>query len=329
MTEVKATMRTEGTLRAARRPKRFGKLAVFGSLVRHDLVAGSVPDRILYGVALMCFVVVCALFLSGFENAQRMVEAGMATSAAPPVATPAEACALPEHFSLFDVLVFASAGAPPHDATSGLPYSPPFTWLVMQALIAALVGHYPANDLITRGPQVLTRVGGTGTWWLAKCTWIAATVAAFYLLGLAVFIVFAAAQGNVSGPASSMLSALLNGFSLEAASGMSNGSALAAALVAALVLSIALSLAQVTLSLIVGPLASFVALMAFDVASAYFAFPALFASSAILCRSSLATIGGTSPSVVFAISALIAVVSLIAGALILRRRDLLTRKESR
>lgn len=321
-------MRTEGSLHAIRRPKRRGKLAVFGSLVRHDLVAGSVPDRILYGVALMCFVVLCALFFNGFENTERMVQAGMATSSVP-ATTPAEAGAFPEHFSLLDVLVYASAGAPPHDATSGLPYSPPFAWLVMQALIAALVGHYPANDLGTRGPQVLTRVGNTGTWWLAKCAWIAATVAAFYLLGLAVFVVFAAAQGNVGGGASSTLSALLNGFSLEAASGTSTGIALAAALVAAPVLSIALSLAQVALSLIIGPLASFAALMAFDVASAYFAFPALFASGAMLCRSSLVTAGGTSPATVFAISALVVAASLIAGALILRRRDLLTRKESR
>ncbi|OHX31076.1 hypothetical protein [Bacillus mycoides] len=67
------------------------------------------------------------------------------------------------------------------DYTPGTMQFPPFSWLLIQASLAFLVGDYLYNELKENSFYVLVRVKRRFNWFFAKIVWIIITVVLFYM----------------------------------------------------------------------------------------------------------------------------------------------------
>ncbi|RKI19417.1 hypothetical protein, partial [Bacillus thuringiensis] len=67
------------------------------------------------------------------------------------------------------------------DYTSGIIELPPFSWLLIQAFLAFLVGDYLYNELKENSFYALLRVKKRHDWFLAKIIWLIFTVMLFYI----------------------------------------------------------------------------------------------------------------------------------------------------
>lgn len=199
------------------------------------------------------------------------------------------------------------------------PFTIPATWVLEQAAVALLVGSYAYDDLESRAVQVFVRSGERARWWTCKCAWTFAMAALFHaMVALAATILPAslfAAGSSYLGPEGQM--AVL-GFALPEAGSPGN----VLLFLAPALLSAALSMCQVSLSLATRPTAAFLAVLCYEVASAYSDMPLLVADDAMIARSSFIQAGGYDPCLTIATSAAIFAVAAFIGLAILTRKDL-------
>lgn len=66
---------------------------------------------------------------------------------------------------------------------SGANFSLPIQWMVLQVLIAYLIGSYPLYDLQNYGINLLVRVKSREKWWLGKVIWTIESVIMVYFIG--------------------------------------------------------------------------------------------------------------------------------------------------
>jgi len=81
--------------------------------------------------------------------------------------------------SSLDLWFFLFTGV--RDYTPGIIQFPPFSWLLIQAFLAFLVGDYLYNELKENSFYALLRVKKRRDWFLAKVVWLIVTVMLFYI----------------------------------------------------------------------------------------------------------------------------------------------------
>lgn len=280
-------------------------------MVRYDMTRGFASNAAKLAVALCCAGALAVLFLASLDTSARLVEAlgGAAMRG----------------FSAVDVLSFFFVGSDYYRPDSQVPFMLPMAWLIQQVLVAALVGSYTTRDLAGMAPQVLVRMGGRWAWWFSKCTWTAAAVLAFYAMEAVVAWATSALFGGTEGAMGGEVAVGMMGF---APSSLGIG-AMAALLGLPVVLSLALSLAQVALSLAVGPIGAFGAVVTFTVVSVYFGAPPFIGDFSMLARSAFVQPGGVDAAAVYCTCTAVAAVSVVCGGCVLQRKDLLGGREGR
>ena len=74
-------------------------------------------------------------------------------------------------------------------------YVIPVLWLLIQVMIAYIVGYYAVTDLNTYGQQILIRSNSRTKWWISKCIWNISTVIFLYIIIYGITFIVAVISG--------------------------------------------------------------------------------------------------------------------------------------
>jgi hypothetical protein len=288
------------------RPSELSGLQTFFKLLRYDLWAGFSQNKAKYLVALLAFITLCVLYRS--QTQTLWVDDGKGGLQL-----------FSGGRSISDYLIFMFKGIDVYVPSPSNPFTVPIFWMILQVLVAFLVSVYPTDDLRTYALNVLTRVRSRRVWWAAKIVWTVLTVCSFYLLCLAVVVVFALLTGDGALLPISAISLYSNGIDALALS----SAELCGILLLPVFVSVALSVAQVSLSFVIKPALSFLSVMAYCTASAYLYSPFLLGDYSMILRNGLVMGGGLSSALMMAISALVTTLFAVAGTRYFLRKNIM------
>lgn len=198
----------------------------------------------------------------------------------------------------------------------------PVLWVVFVLWVLFASLYYPFIDLNGMGKHLLCLSGQRGIWWFSKCLWTACNTLVHYLLAFAASI----AAGLCFGAKFNMDANVYLYQELEMNLGtLTSGTIWKTAplfFTTALVL-VALALLQLTLSIAVKPLFSYLALAAYLFAGAYVQSPALLGNFAMPARSSLLTTTGLPPLLGGLLCLWVIVGSVLLGWMLFEKKDIL------
>jgi hypothetical protein len=306
--EDKALMRK----RRGRGGDRIGSRMVF-HLVQHDLSIGFSDNKSKFILTCMVFIIMNAMFYGACRNLSLIADAEGWMNVSPEAST------------ITDRMAYIFQGMPVYIPSPDNPFRIPIFWAIFQILIALLVATYPANDLKHYAIHVLYRARSKMLWWNVKCVWVISTVAAFYLLCLFVAFLSTVLVGEISFAPNSEIEAIVNGLDISSV----GWGELCMAMVLPLLVSATLSLLQMLLSFVLQPIVGFLIIVSYLTVSVYLSTPFLIGDYSMLLRNGLFYPEGQSSSQMFAICAVISLVTIAIGNIYFRRMDLLdNRKDS-
>ena len=227
-----------------------------------------------------------------------------------------------EQTTLGDLLLYIYQGMPVYTAASGEAFTVPAMWLIVNLYIAFIVVIYPYNDLLGVGHQVLIRAGRRWQWWLSKCAWNVCCVALYYGIGYAVILLSALIGGAEMRMKLTESGAVLANVGIAWANPVKFSWAVF--LLPALS-SLALCLLQMTLSMFVKPVISYMVTAGVLVASAFFATPLLPGNHSMLVRSEALMPGGIALHPAALVDVVIIAAAVAAGIWRFRKYDILDR----
>lgn len=224
--------------------------------------------------------------------------------------------------TLGNTLLYIFAGIQEYDPQIDTQFVFPAVWMLLYLVLAYFTLYYPYNDLEESGQNILLRSGGRRLWWTSKCFWNICTVVLFFLIGWAVIMTACLIQGI---PLSMELSRNINMLlEMRITSSFLYPTELAfEILVLPPLVMIAVNLMQMTLSLFVRPIYSYIITGALLLASTYYQSPFLIGNYAMPIRSSRMVENGVNPIYGVLLSVGIATISYLVGLLYFKRYDIL------
>lgn len=229
------------------------------------------------------------------------------------------------HYTYGEFLFYIFGGIKEYIPSPSESFPIPFLFLLWHMTILYFTSHYMYDDLTGFGQNLIYRFKSRTKWWLAKCIWNVLYVAAFYIFSLIAVLIFS----KISGADTSL--EVLNKSEIFIIGQYQIFSDIYPVTIELLVLpmfiSITVSLLQMTLSLIVKPLISYILSSVIFIASAYYQTPYLLGNYAMAIRSDSIVTNGVNATagVIFALC--VSAVSVISGIFIFRRYAIMNSKE--
>lgn len=225
--------------------------------------------------------------------------------------------------SFADYLMFIYGGMDKYVPDFSNPFLFPVRWAVVFLALSFIILNYPFEDMQGFGQQILIRTKGRMVWWLSKCGWNLLSVIVYHALIFSVAALFCvAAKGSLSNGINKDLQYAV--FQLDRASISSQDRPWSfAMLVLPVFFSIGINLFQMTLSLFIKPIFSFLVIAFLMISSAYALSPYLVGNYAMPVRYDLVMQEGVSITVGFAVSLLLILVSVSIGIIRFHQYDIL------
>lgn len=217
-----------------------------------------------------------------------------------------------------DYLVYLFGGMKVVDKSSE--FEIPILWMTLQVLAGFCVCIYPVNDLDSGGTVILPQFGSRAGWWISKCLWSIIQAAVLYI------IIFATAGllGIING---SGLQYHPEIFKIHAGVLISDIKLLGIVVLAAPFLYSVMSvLVQVNLSLFIGPINSFIFMVAYHILSVYGSSFIFLGSVSMIYRNKSLTGEGVDWILLLVLCGFASIAAVIAGVLKFRCSDLLGKK---
>jgi len=232
-----------------------------------------------------------------------------------------------ENFTLSyaDCLVYTYGGMAKYIPNPTNPFQFPARWGGTFLLLFLFTLSYPVRDMHSFGQQVLIRSQSRLAWWLAKCTWnLLCSVLYHGLITLSLLCVCLATGADLAGEAHAEMLCLVFQTTLT---GTAQYTAIpAAAFFLPAVASAAISLLQMTLSLFLRPVFSFLAVSVLMVSSAYYLTPFLPGNYAMFIRHVFFTMEGVTVSAGYYASVSLIAAAVLAGSIRFHRYDIIHRE---
>lgn len=268
-------------------------------IIRYDMVCGFRYNYTKYIIALVFVLLNCALFSifsswtihSGFEY----------------------------RCTLMDCFIYFFKGARMVNLESGS-FDIPVIFLGLQIIIASMVGYYPFDDIYGYGKQVFIRVDKKRRWWISKCAWVFATVFMTYLLiylSIAVYCLFAGVRMDMS--YSSELIMGMDGMFIDF---IPIHNMILYVFVMPLLYSLMISYVQVMLSMIIGPIISFLLVMIYDIVGILVTHQLLFANYSMIYRDMSVTGVDIQPVYGAIFMLIVMLLSIIAGGFVINKKEI-------
>lgn len=202
----------------------------------------------------------------------------------------------------------------------------PAVWMLMYLVLAYFTLYYPYHDLEDSGRNLLLRSGGRYLWWISKCIWNIVTVLLFFLTGWLVIAVFCLLRGvplsmEISENITYFLDMRWSQFWLYP-----EKLTMELLLLPVLVM-LALNLMQMTLSLFIRPIFSFMVTGMVLLASAYYQTHLLIGNYAMPIRSNRLLLHGINPLYGIGYSLGVIAAAFLVGMIRFKKYDIIRREE--
>lgn len=226
--------------------------------------------------------------------------------------------------SFIDYIIYIFKGMEIYVPSPTSTFKIPVIYLMFNIYIAFLVGNYPLNDLTGTAQNILLRTKNRLSWWLSKCIWNMGSVIVFYIVIFFTCFIFTLFTGTLSlTPTNELHSYFGVNFS-----NVDEMRLVFTVAVLPLLTSIAVSLAQMALAFMMKPVNSYIIVVSFFVASAYFFSFLLIGNYPMLMRNSLVIDNGIDTYRAVFVCIGVALVSAAAGYARFRKMDILDKSNN-
>ena len=204
-------------------------------------------------------------------------------------------------------------------ASSGGDFEIPITFLGISILTAFTIGNYAVKDLSACGIQIITRRRSRTKWIISKILWNFAVVIMIYIC--IVIVAYMIGGGGIA-PTELICSKILD-FSNINVGGISNMTLCVLVILLPLVTSMAVSQLQMTISLIVSPVAGFFVAITIMFLSAYITSPYLLGNYWMIQRNSIFLNGGMNMVIGFVVNVIVILVAVICDIFYFKRKNII------
>lgn len=227
--------------------------------------------------------------------------------------------------SFADYMVYIYGGMDKYVPKSGSNFLFPVRWAIVFLMPAFLTLNYPFRDMQGVGQQILVRTGGRTAWWISKSIWNVFSVLLYHFCIFATALFFCIARGgNIIGEINKELQYRVFRFDRSSLLYDEQFWSLAIIFIPVLV-SLSINLLQMTLSLFIKPIFSFLVVAFIMISSAYLTSPYLIGNYAMSMRYDIVIKDGVSMSSGVVISLVSIFAAVFIGVLRFHRYDVLDR----
>lgn len=232
-----------------------------------------------------------------------------------------------QNFTLGDFAAYVFAGMRKYVPSIYDSFRFPALWVLLFALILYGTLRYTDEDMRGFGQHTMLHSASRNAWWFSKCAWNALSVLTFFLLLWVVMLLFALCGDlQFSFEISPYIDLFLDAGEVRIPS--VEWSLTLELFILPPMVAIALSMVQMTLSLFMKPVFSYICSLVYLLASAYYTSPALLGNYAMVLRSEQVMENGVSPTVGVLYATVLTVLSAALGHMLFRRHNILGKEET-
>lgn len=202
----------------------------------------------------------------------------------------------------------------------------PIMWSIVCITLFYSTLNYPFNDMSGIGNQILIRTKGRVSWWISKCIWNAICCLFFFSIIFGIIMIFCLITGaEISGEINIEILNKVYYVAVENTDGQNMLMPLYMLFLPILVTS-AISIMQMTISLFIKPMFSFLVTVVLLVSSAYLLSPYLIGNFLMLVRFDCIVSNGVSLGMGVFESIFVIICSIIIGVLKFRHYDIINKE---
>lgn len=221
--------------------------------------------------------------------------------------------------TLMDYLIYFFKGAKAADFDMGV-VNIPVVFLGMQIIIASMIGYYPFDDIYGYGKQVFIRVEKKTTWWISKCVWVFTTVLSFYAILYAVVSFYCLITGQDM--SLSYHPDIVNYLEQAYIGAVAKQDIFLYVFVMPVLYSLMISFAQLTISMLLSPIISFLFVMIYNIMGILVMSKGLFANYSMILRDRMASGYDIKHTEGIIYMFILMIVSVIAGIVVIKRKEI-------
>lgn len=227
--------------------------------------------------------------------------------------------------TLGNVFLYVFGGAQAYDKNVDTQFIFPAIWILIYLLLLYFTLYYPYNNLEENGQNILVRSGGRTLWWISKCCWAVLTVAIYFAVSWIVLTVACKLSGI---PLSTRLSPNIWKFleMRDTAPYLYPENLNLEIFVLPFLVMTSLSLLQMTVSLFIRPIYSYIITAIIVLSSSYYQSPWLLGNYAMPVRSSRMIENGVNPYIGIAFSLALTICSFAVGIVKFKKYDILKKE---
>ena len=228
-----------------------------------------------------------------------------------------------EKATWMDFMIYIFKGSEPLSNLSTLEQLKlPISWIMVLGGCLFLNLDYFLNDMTTTGQQILIRCNSRKGWFLSKCVWIILSCIAYYGIGMiAILFLTISAGGDLSIINNPVLTQEI--YLLSEPVAVTSVEAICIGIVLPLLTIIALCMAQMTLSLFMKPIFSFLTCICLLVLAIYVSSPCIIGNGAMTLRTGLMPEKNIDLLAAGLVCTAVTILSIVIGTLRFSRMDIL------
>lgn len=212
-----------------------------------------------------------------------------------------------------DLLLYMYGGMKEYIPMKGEPFIFPAVWIMSFSLAAVCVLNYPFADMQYFGTQMMVRAGGRKIWWLSKCMWNVLGTLYFHFVLFILTLIACLVKGLPLNTDIHMVF-VSRLFELKYTTGYRTASYIPVGVcILTVFIFITINLVQMSLSLYIRPVFSFLLILVYMIMSAYYLNPYMAGNYAMMLRGNWIYEGGIPIWHGYVLSIILVVVSVIAG----------------
>lgn len=227
-----------------------------------------------------------------------------------------------DHISFADGLIYIMGGMVRYVESSINPFSIPINWMTVQLIVTSCIFLYPVKDMFDRGKNVLLLYGSRTKWWISKCIWAIVQV----------FIVFACMWGGtaiailcVSGDFKSVSFDIMREILDVTFINENVATIVICIFLMPLLYCLTTTIVQINLSLYFGPIVSTIAVLIYQILSAYTQSALLLGNYSMILRTEKLVAGGLPLLQGVLMEIAVSIIAILAGTLYMKKKDILNK----
>ena len=226
--------------------------------------------------------------------------------------------------TFFDILIWFFKGMKEYIPTSNKPFEIPVDFLLLNIILAIIIGNYPMKDINGYGRSILVRSDTRLSWWLSKCIWNVLSVITFYTVIYVGIIGTYVAHGGLENGIKLLFNAdLMKAVFQVDLDNVNSYVLMITTIVLPIITSIAISMLQMTIAFYLNSIVSYVIIIAMYIFSAFYMKWFMMGNYIMMYRNESINQKGMNLSISLIVDAGVVLISIVSGYLYFRRYDVL------